>query len=325
MYKEQRKAIYFAGGCFWGVEKYFANQPFVLATQVGYANGILQDINGKSLTPNYNNIAQGTKTFAETVEINYNADGVSLTTLTKRFFDIIDPISINKQGNDIGEQYRTGIYYTNNRDLKILKAVWDEVSQKYSQHLACELKPLENFYPAEIYHQKYLNKNPNGYCHINLKYLNKKFPLIDKALYPIPDKAKLKKQLNQIQYSVTQENSTEKAFTGQTVNEFSQGIYVDITNGQPLFISDDKFPSNCGWPSFSKPIDEAVIDEKYDNSIPNMPRVEVRSSSNSHLGHVFNDGPDGGLRYCINSASLKFIKRANMETSGYGYLLYLFN
>lgn len=188
--------------------------------------------------------------------------------------------------------------------------------------------PLRNFSPAEEYHQKYLSKNPTGYCHIGKGQFERAAKaLVNPAVYPVPDTDSLRENLTSKQYEVTQHNATEPSFQNEFYQTFDPGIYVDVTTGEPLFSSSDKFESGCGWPSFSKPIDPNVIREKSDDS-HGMVRTEVRSrAGNAHLGHVFHDGPEklGGVRYCINSASLRFIPKEDMEREGYGYLLSLIN
>ncbi|GIZ15652.1 peptide-methionine (R)-S-oxide reductase [Capnocytophaga catalasegens] len=310
--KENKSEIYFAGGCFWGTEHFFKQIRGVISTEVGYANGKIKN-------PTYKQVSSGDTGFAETVKVVYHRKNINLEKLIDLYFKTIDPTSLNKQGNDIGTQYRTGIYYKNTSDLPIIQASISELAKKYSQPIVIEVLPLDNFYRAEEYHQAYLDKNPGGYCHISTEL----FDLARKAnpvkSFQKPNEETLKKQLTAEQYAVTQENATERPFKNEYWNEFRQGIYVDITTGEPLFVSSDKFDSGCGWPSFSKPIDKNLIKEKTDTS-HGMQRIEVRSKTgNSHLGHVFDDGPKelGGLRYCINSASLRFIPKEEMEKEGY--------
>ena len=228
---------------------------------------------------------------------------------------IIDPLSKNKQGNDIGIQYRTGIYYTLNEEYNIIKEFCQKKEKELgNKKLAVEILPLKNFFPAENEHQKYLEKNPGGYCHIPKKLFK-----LNSEKKKIREK-ELRNKIGDLSYEVTQNSFTEKPFTGKYYNFFEKGIYVDIVSGEPLFISSDKFNSGCGWPAFSKPINKNNIIEKKDFS-HFMERTEVRSSkANSHLGHVFDDGPKdkGGLRYCINSAALRFISFDDMEKEGYG-------
>lgn len=313
------KEIYLAGGCFWGTEKYLSNISGVIKTEVGYANGNTDN-------PTYQDVCYNGTGHAETVKVLYNFRRLSLDFLLKLFYDVIDPVSINRQGGDIGTQYRTGIYYKDADDEESIKNSIDELQKRYSKPIAIEVLKLKNFYTAEEYHQKYLDKNPNGYCHISLDHFEKAKQAKDfKAKYNLSSKEELKNTLTEEQYNVTQLNATEPPFRNEYYDNFKEGIYVDITTGEPLFVSNDKFKSGCGWPSFSKPIDTDLVRELTDSSL-GMKRVEVRSKTgNAHLGHIFNDGPSetGGLRYCINSASLKFIPKEKMEEKGYGYLLHL--
>lgn len=301
------KIIYFAGGCFWGVEKYLLLIPGVLSTEVGYANG-------KTKYPTYEDVCHRDTGHAEVVKVVYDDEKLPLKELLTRFFSGIDPTSLNRQGNDRGIQYRTGIYYVDVEDKPSIDAALDDLQTKYEKPIVVEAIPLENYYPAETYHQKYLDKNPGGYCHISPK-------VFEDAAKPLKfTKYKdLKQRLTDMQYKVTQENETEPPFCNEYNDEFREGIYVDVVSGEPLFISADKFESGCGWPSFSKPIDQSLVKELSDKS-HGMYRTEVRSKgSDSHLGHVFPDGPQdrGGLRYCINSASLRFVPKESMDAEGY--------
>lgn len=314
MNQVNQKTIYLAGGCFWGVEAYFQRIAGVINAVSGYANG-------HQAHPTYQDVVSQQTGHAETVKIDYDAHHIHLSQLLKHYFRIIDPLSLNQQGNDKGTQYRTGIYYSDEQDLAIIQKIMAEEQQKYTQKIAVEVLPLSAFYMAEEYHQDYLDKNPNGYCHIDLALAAK--PLAISASYCKPDDEILKQTLSTAQYYITQENGTEKPFSHEYDHLFEPGIYVDIVSGQPLFASKDKFNSGCGWPSFSRPIDEAALTEHDDYSY-NKHRIEVRSSgADSHLGHVFQDGPQelGGLRYCINGASLRFIPLAEMEAQGYGHLI----
>ena len=314
---ESTKEIYLAGGCFWGTEHFLKLIDGVETTQVGYANGNIAN-------PTYKQVCTGTTDFAETVKVQYDPLKVDLPFLIDLYFKTIDPTSVNKQGNDRGTQYRTGIYYTDPADLSVIQETVRRLAATYTRPLAVEIKPLENFYPAEDYHQDYLDKNPGGYCHIHPELFDlarkAKMPKKSAPVYSKPDDAALRSKLTPEQYAVTQKNATEPAFHNDYWNEHRPGIYVDITTGEPLFVSTDKFDSGCGWPSFSKPIDRKLIHEKMDTS-HGMVRTEVRSATgDAHLGHVFTDGPadKGGLRYCINSASLRFIPKEKMQAEGYG-------
>ena len=308
--------IYFAGGCFWGTEYFFQQVRGVDSTAVGYANGNIAD-------PTYHQVTTGATGFAETVKVIYDPNVVELGLLIDLYFKTIDPTSLNKQGNDRGTQYRTGIYYTNDAQKELIEQKIAELAIGYSSKIVIEVEPIKNFYTAEEYHQDYLDKNPGGYCHIEpglFKMAREANPEKPAPVYKKADKETLKKMLTPLQYEVTQNAATERPFANAYDDEFRAGIYVDITTGEPLFVSSDKFDSGCGWPSFSKPISVKLVDEISDNTL-GMRRTEVRSKTgDAHLGHVFNDGPadKGGLRYCINSASLKFIPLEEMKAKGYG-------
>ena len=303
------KKIYFAGGCFWGTDHLFSLVDGVEKTTAGYANSRVP-------YPSYEQVCTGRTGAAETVEVEYDDTKVGLTDLLSIYFRSIDPTTLNRQGNDIGTQYRTGIYYTDAADLAAIEAFVAAVQRRHKEPLAVEVGPLVNFYPAELYHQEYLYKNPQGYCHVDPAL----FEEVRNRKARNLDKAELRERLTPLQWEVTQNGATERPFINEYDHEFRKGIYVDITDGTPLFVSSKKYNSGCGWPAFSRPIDQSLITEHTDTSFGRV-RTEVRSaSSGAHLGHVFPDGPqdDGGMRYCINSASLRFIPVEDMEAEGYG-------
>ncbi len=313
------KLIYLAGGCFWGTEKYLSLVKGVVETEVGYANGNTEN-------PSYEDVCRRNTGHAEAVKLVYDPEIIDLENLLKLFYKAIDPVAVNRQGYDIGTQYRTGVYYVDKEDEAVINASLEELQKDYSLPLAVEVVELKNYYAAEEYHQKYLDKNPGGYCHIGELEFYELEQAQKHARYKVKSQKELEMTLTEMQYNVTQNSATEPPFDNEYFDNFEEGIYIDITSGEPLFTSKDKFESGCGWPSFSKPIDEEVVEEKSDLSF-GMARTEVRTAnSNSHLGHVFKDGPkeSGGLRYCINSASLEFIPKGEMEAKGYKDLLYLF-
>ena len=314
---ENGKEIYFAGGCFWGIEKLFQSIDGVLDAESGYANG------KEDIIPNYEKVLVGDTGYRETVKVVYNEEEVSLEQLLKAFFYVIDPTVEKRQGNDIGDQYQTGIYFVDENSKEIVTKFVEEEKQKHDKFVV-EIEPLSRFFTAEEYHQDYLYKNPNGYCHIVPKTFDeindviKNVPKLSK--YNKPSDKELKNNLTELQYNVTQNGATEHAFTGEYWDFFEKGIYVDITTGEPLFSSLDKYNSSCGWPSFSAPISDENIIFKEDKSY-GMDRTEVKSKrGDAHLGHIFYNEPESpnGIRYCINSASLKFIPYNEMEEKGYG-------
>ena len=312
--------IYLAGGCFWGMEHLMQSIPGVIDAQSGYANGTCE------ADADYRTVCKGNTGFRETVRVEYDPGQVSLDALLLAYFYVIDPTVENRQGNDRGSQYQTGVYYTNESAKETVERI-AEIERGRSEKFFVEIGPLKNYYPAEEYHQDYLEKNPKGYCHIPKAEMELFSRLrIDPGDYQKPAAESIRDKLTEEQYRVTQESGTERPFSNEFWNQFEKGIYVDIVTGEPLFSSTDKFESGCGWPAFTKPIEEPAVVELEDLS-HGMRRTEVRSrAGDSHLGHVFTGDPESpnGVRYCINSASLRFVPYAKMEAEGYGYLLDLF-
>lgn len=303
---------YMAGGCFWGLERAMQNVDGVTDTTVGYAQS-------NTPSPTYRQVCSGATGAVETVRVAYDPQRVSLRTLTLLFLDIIDPFSVGRQGNDVGAQYRSGLYPAGGHATE-QRAVYEEalaqLAQRAGRTPAVEVEELRNFTPAEPEHQDYLLANPGGYCHIPVDVINhmrERQRHIERIWSLTPE-----------QYEVTQHAATEAPFHNEYDRVFEPGIYVDRVSGEPLFFSTDKYDSGCGWPAFSAPINRASVREVEDYSLPMHPRLEVRAvGSNSHLGHVFADGPRerGGLRYCMNSASLRFVPRERMASEGYGDLV----
>ena len=320
------REIVLAGGCFWGVQAFLDRVPGVAETEVGYANGSTE-------SPTYEQVCQGDTGHAEAVRVRYDVSRLPLEKLLTAFFSIIDPTSKNRQGADFGAQYRTGVYLTDpsaEEDRAAAERVFAVEAQKHEKPLKVELETLKSFYPAEEYHQKYLEKNRDGYCHVNFDRLGDipegAEPPRERSGYVRPSDSELRTKLTDLQYNVTQRSATEPPFSSPLDRHWEPGLYVDVVTGEPLFSSTDKFDSGCGWPAFSKPVDPEAVREREDTS-HGMVRTEVRSrAGDSHLGHVFDDGPRdrGGLRYCINGAALRFIPAADLEREGYGAYKKLF-
>ena len=224
---EKRKEIYLAGGCFWGVEEYFSRIPGVRDTISGYANGTAEN-------PSYQEVCTGRTGHAETVRVIYDPDSVSLDALVRQYFKIIDPTVRNRQGNDVGTQYRTGVFYVDETDFPTLEAIFAEEQEKRAKPVVTELEALSCFYEAEEYHQDYLVKNPGGYCHVDFSTLDdlpaqpEKTVTVDPANYQKPDDATLKRLLTREQYNVTQRAATERPFANAFFDSDSVGGFMWI-------------------------------------------------------------------------------------------------
>jgi peptide methionine sulfoxide reductase msrA/msrB len=331
---EYQKAT-FAGGCFWCMEPAFEKLDGVIEVVSGYTGGKKKD-------PKYEEVGSGGTGHAEAIQILYDPSKVSYSELLDVFWRQINPTDPGGQFADRGTQYRTAIFYHNEEQKRLAeqskKALQD--SGKFKEPIATEIVKAGEFYKAEEYHQDYYKKNPTQYKRYRSgsgreRYLQetwgdetvtkKEEDAATARNYKKPSDAEIRKKLTPLQYQVTQEEGTERPFANEYWNNKREGIYVDVVSGEPLFISSDKFDSGTGWPSFTKPLVEENVVEKKDET-HGMVRVEVRSKlGDSHLGHVFPDGPaPAGLRYCINSAALRFIPREDLEKEGYGEYVKLF-
>jgi peptide methionine sulfoxide reductase msrA/msrB len=328
---EEYSTAIFAGGCFWCIEAALQETEGVVGVVNGYTGGETEN-------PSYEDVVSGETGHYEAVLVYYGPSVISYLELLEEFFSQINPTDDGGQFTDRGESYKTAIFYKDEfqRDnaLAVIKMI-DE-SEEYEGMVVTKVLEADNFYVAEDYHQDYYLKSSVGYKLYEkgsgrADYVKENEGKIDEVFdsdeeWVKPLDVKLKDQLTELQYYVTQESGTERAFDNEYWDNHEEGIYVDIVSGEALFSSIDKFDSGTGWPSFTKPLSDGFVTLKKDYKLI-YPRIEVRSKlADSHLGHVFKDAPAelGGVRYCINSAALEFIDVEDLKDEGYGDFLYLF-
>ncbi|ROV57619.1 peptide-methionine (R)-S-oxide reductase [Vibrio ponticus] len=333
-----------AGGCFWCTESDLEKLPGVLDVVSGYSGGTLEN-------PSYKQVASGKTNHIEVIQVTFDPEQVSYEQVLDQFFRHIDPTDDKGSFVDRGPQYRPAIFYHTPEQQQVAQSFMAEIEALgvFKKPLKTELRPFQTFWLAEDYHQDYYKRNSVRYKYYRYSsgrdsYLDEIFgsdrnanpvtlrKMIDDnkiltqgKIYKKPSDTELRNSLTELQYYVTQKDGTERAFDNEYWDNKAEGIYVDVVTGEPLFSSTDKYRSGTGWPSFTKPINDAFVVTQTDYKLV-YPRTEVRSRfGDSHLGHVFKDGPKPtGLRYCMNSAAMRFIAKEDLTKEGYQEYLYLF-
>ena len=316
--EERKELATFAGGCFWCMVSPFEEQPGVYGIVSGYTGGHTEN-------PTYEEVCSDTTGHYEAVQITFNPDVMPYEKLLEQYWQQIDPTDPGGQFNDRGQSYRTAIFYHTEEQRRLAEESKQALAEsgRFQKEIVTEIRPAAPFYEAEEKHQQYHRKNP---FHYNLyKEGSGRARFIRENWKKVKGPEQLRKELTELQYEVTRNNATEPPFDNEYWDNEEDGIYVDIITGEPLFSSLDQYDAGCGWPSFTKPLQRMELEEKLDTSY-GMRRIEVRAkTSDSHLGHVFDDGPGpDGARYCINSAALRFIPKEKLADEGYGQYKKLF-